>query len=103
MYRIAGNFRWCKFSHKLEISLKIPKFKFSNISWPCVYNREAQGILSQFLFHTKGMFSNYAKICTIRKFPAIRYIMYPNYFYITQVTRLSIFLGQKQITVENLC
>ena len=51
-YRIVGTFRWCKFSHKLEISLRI-KFKFSNISWACVYNREAQGVLSQFLFSHK--------------------------------------------------
>ena len=33
-----------------------------------------EGVLSQFLFYTRGMFLNYAKICTIRKCPTIRYI-----------------------------
>ena len=71
---IARNFSWCKFSHKLEISLRI---KFRNLNFRNL-SGHAHAIAKRkafiFYIHTRGVFSNYAKIYTTCKFPAIRYL-----------------------------
>ena len=86
IYRIAGNFRWCKFSHKLKVQLRI---KFRNLNFrnrtPLTHVCAQQYTITRFkphphalkffYFRTYGTLSNYVKICTIRKFPTIIWYM----------------------------
>ncbi len=67
-YRIAGNFRWCKFSYELPIcSLNIRTAQHSDVE---------HKILCINYFHMMLYDTKYTKISTVRKLPTIRYLFY---------------------------
>ena len=86
IYRIAGNFRGCKFSRKCLQTLQ-KKFSWFLFSWgvPAVphpsyvrtytTSRDTRWVKNfvVFIFAVPCQSAKTAKICTPRKFPAIRY------------------------------
>ena len=71
-YHIAGNFRWCKFSHKLEISLrnKISKFLiFEHFLGMRIQSRSARRFKPVFIFAQEACFRIMRKFAPFENFP----------------------------------
>ena len=90
-YRIAGNFRWCKFSHKMKIKHRI---KFRNLNFrnrtllystrvhvrTTVYDYTVQATptCTENKISKVFIFAHTARFRIMRKFSAIRYYIYFN-------------------------